>query len=68
MNRQRLHLGVQLHYQVIMLTGAFAFDVAEPGALSDDAPSDVTGPDGNVISKGVGRQWTVSFNAGLQFN
>jgi len=68
MTRQRLHLGLQLHYQVIMLTGAFAFDLIEPGDLSDDAPADVVGADGNVVSKGVGRQWTVAFNAGLHFN
>jgi hypothetical protein len=68
MTRQRLHLGLQLHYQVVMLTGAFAFDVIDPQSLSDDTPHDLIAPDGNVASKGLGRQWTVSFNAGLQFN
>ncbi|MNC97112.1 hypothetical protein D3C83_146640 [compost metagenome] len=68
MTRQRLHLGLQLHYQVIMLTGAFAFDVIDPQSLSDDTPHDLIAPDGNVASKGLDRQWTVSFNAGLQFN
>ncbi len=68
MTRQRLNLGLQFHYQVIMLTGSFAFDVVEPENLSDDTPHDLVGADGNVVSEGIGRQWTVSFNAGLQFN
>ncbi len=68
MMRQRLNFGLQLHYQVVMLTGSFAFDVVDPQSLSNDAPHDLIQSDGNVASRGIGRQWTVSFNAGLQFN
>ncbi|MBW2463984.1 MAG: hypothetical protein JRH11_20210, partial [Deltaproteobacteria bacterium] len=61
MNRQRLNFGLQFHYQLIQLTGSFAFDLIDPADMSDDAPSDIVDTSGNVISEGVGRQWTVAF-------
>jgi hypothetical protein len=56
MTRQRLNLGLQLQYEVILLTGAFSFDLVEPSDADDDTPD------------GMSRMWTASFGAGVSFN